>query len=85
MHRIGSASCRADAIELPKVLFNKYYEAFRHLILSKLYAVDRKADDLLKLAEYHAKQWERARDWHFRVDFARDQSDWYLYRQKTSS
>lgn len=71
-------------IELPKIIFERVYEGFKHLILSKVYAVDRKCEDLMKLSELHFKYWQDFRDWWFRVDFAVRQSDWDLYRQKTT-
>lgn len=70
--------------ELPDIIFNKMYEGFKHLILSKLYATDRKAEDLMALSELHFKYWQDYRDWMFRTDFARSQPDWHLYRQKTT-
>lgn len=74
----------ADEIELPEILCGKLYEGFKHLILSKIYATDRKAPNLLELSKHHYKLWQDFRDWLFRVDFAKRQQDWYLYRQITS-
>lgn len=78
--------CAPDILDqfLPQRIFNKWYEGFRHLILSKIYATDRKCEDLLKLSKLHFEYWQDFRDWIFRVDFAASQSDWELYRQKTS-
>lgn len=73
-----------EDVELPSILFNRMYEGFKHLVLSKLYATDRKCENLMKLSELHFKYWQDFRDWMFRTDFAANQSDWYLYRQKTT-
>lgn len=72
-------------IELPDALFGKFYEGFKHLVLSKIYATDRKAPDLMELSQLHFKYWQDFRDWMFRTDFARRQSDWDLYRQQTNT
>lgn len=79
--------CKEDAsdIILPSVLFTKFYEGFKHLVLSKIYATDRKAEDLIELSQLHFKYWQDFRDWLFRTDFARRQSDWDLYRQQTNT
>lgn len=71
-------------IELPEKICNRFYEGFKHLILSKIYATDRKADNLMELSQIQFKYWQDFRDWLFRTDFANSQSDWHLYRQKTT-
>lgn len=79
--------CQEDysQIVLPEIIFTKFYEGFKHLVLSKLYATDRKAEDLIQLSQLHFKYWQDFRDWLFRTDFARRQSDWDLYRQQTNT
>lgn len=71
-------------IELPEKICNRFYEGFKHLVLSKIYATDRKAKNLMELSATHFKYWQDFRDWLFRTDFANSQSDWHLYRQKTT-
>ena len=73
-----------EEIILPSVLCDRMYEGFRHLVLSKLYSVDMKSTTHIQLADQHFKMWQDFRDWTFRTDFASNQSDWYLYRQKTT-
>lgn len=79
--------CQTDytQIALPSIIFSRLYEGFKHLILSKLYATDRKCENLQQLSQMHFKYWQDFRDWMFRTDFAANQSDWYLYRQKTTN
>ena len=74
----------ADEIEIPEIICGKLYEGFKHLVLSKIYATDRKSDNLMELSKLHFKMWQDFRDWLFRVDFAKRQSDWDLYRQETT-
>ena len=74
-----------EEIELPEKICGRFYEGFKHLVLSKIYATDRKAPNLVQLSELHFKYWQDFRDWLFRTDFANNQSDWFLYRQKTTN
>lgn len=73
-----------EDITLPDIICGRAYEGFKHLLLSKIYATDRKADNLIELSQLHFKYWQDFRDWWFRVDFSKHEADWYLYRQKTS-
>jgi len=71
-------------LELPNKLMGRLYEGFFHLILSKVYAVDRKCKDLLELSQWQFKMWQDFRDWWMRVDFAKRQANWDIYREKTT-